>query len=87
MNNTSFTERVHEVVKSIPKGSVMTYKGVAKAAGNPNAYRAVGTILAKNYDSTIPCHRVINSDGSLGSYNRGKAKKRTLLIEEGAIRG
>jgi O6-methylguanine-DNA--protein-cysteine methyltransferase len=39
--------------------------------------------LSKNYDSRIPCHRVIRSDGRLGGYNRGAKEKRRLLREEG----
>lgn len=62
----SFKEKVFEVVKNIPKGKKMTYMEVAKKAGSPKAYRAVGNILKTNYDSSIPCHRVIRSDGKLG---------------------
>jgi O-6-methylguanine DNA methyltransferase len=51
--------------------------------GNPNAVRAVGTALRKNYDPMIPCHRVIRSDGKLGRYNRGDERKRELLRGEG----
>ncbi len=83
----SFSERVKEIVRNIPKGSIMTYGGVAKLAGSPGAGRAVGTIMAQNFDNTVPCHRVIRSDGKIGSYNRGGEKaKRALLIKEGAIR-
>jgi O-6-methylguanine DNA methyltransferase len=78
----SFKERVLEVVKKIPKGGTMTYMQVAKLAGSPKAYRAVGNILNKNYDPKIPCHRVIRSDGKIGGYNRGAKKKRELLKEE-----
>lgn len=81
----SFTLRVHSVVARIPKGKTMTYKDVAVAAGSPRAFRAVGSILKQNYDPAIPCHRVIKSDGTLGQYNRGKAKKRALLMEEGVV--
>lgn len=64
----------------------MTYKQVALAAGSPRAYRGVGTLMAKNFDSKIPCHRVIRTDGTLGNYNRGGPKaKRALLKKEGAI--
>ena len=83
-NNYSFTEAVFGVVRSIPKGQTMTYKEVALAAGRPKAYRAVGNILAKNWDPKIPCHRVIRSDGGLGGYNRGRHKKIELLKREGA---
>lgn len=81
----SFTERVKKVVSSIPKGKTMTYKEVAQKAGSPNASRAVGSILKKNYDPKIPCHRVIRSDGITGEYNRGRAEKIRKLKSEGAI--
>ncbi len=82
----TFTEKVRDIVRRIPRGSVMTYAGVAKKAGVPGASRAVGNIMAANYDPKVPCHRVIRSDGKLGDYNRGgTAKKRALLKTEGAI--
>lgn len=84
----SFTYKVKDIVRKIPKGKTMTYGMVAKMAGSPGASRAVGTIMAGNYDPKIPCHRVIRSDGKIGAYNRGGEKaKRALLIKEGAIRG
>lgn len=81
----SFKDSVHKVVSSIPKGSVLTYKEVARRAGSPNAYRAVGTILSKNYNPKIPCHRVICSDGKLGRYNRGIRRKAEILQGEGYV--
>ena len=79
-----FQDKVREVVRSIPKGKVMTYSEVAKCAGSPKAARAVANIMAANYDPDIPCHRVIRSDGSLGGYNRGGTeKKRAILLSEG----
>ncbi len=85
--SSKFIERVHAVVAKIPRGSMMTYAAVAKKAGSPGAARAVGTLMAKNYDPKIPCHRVIRSDGKIGNYNRGgPKKKRALLIKEGALK-
>lgn len=82
----TFTEKVHDIVRKIPKGKLMTYKMVAIKAGSPGAARAVGTLMKNNYDPSIPCHRVIRSDGKIGDYNRGGNKaKRALLIAEGAI--
>lgn len=78
-----FKEKVLGVVKRIPKGKVLTYKEVARRAGGPKAYRAVGNILNKNYDPEIPCHRVIRSDGKPGGYNRGAKKKLEILKNEG----
>ncbi len=81
----TFREKVLKVVSQITKGKVLTYKEVAKKAGSAGASRAVGNILNKNYDKKIPCHRVVRSDGKIGGYNRGEAKKRNLLKEEGVI--
>jgi len=78
----SFTEKVYEVVKKIPKGKVLTYKKVAKRAGNIKASRAVGNILSKNHNLRIPCYRIIRSDGKLGGYNRGVKKKKEILGRE-----
>ncbi|MEK7506995.1 MAG: MGMT family protein [Patescibacteria group bacterium] len=78
----TFEEKVLSVVTGIPKGLVLTYREVARRAGRPRAYRAVGNILNKNYDSKIPCHRVIRSDGQLGGYNRGVKQKVRLLRKE-----
>ena len=78
----TFREKVLQVVKNISKGKVLTYQRVAKKAGSPRAYRAVGNILNKNYDSDIPCHRVIRGNGKIGGYNRGEKKKVQLLQKE-----
>lgn len=81
---TIFQERVRDVVRQIPKGTVMTYKEVAYAAGKPLAARAVANVMAANFDPTVPCHRVIRSDGAIGGYNRGGSeKKRAILASEG----
>jgi O-6-methylguanine DNA methyltransferase len=64
----------------------MSYAAVAQAAGSPSAARAVARIMAANEDPSVPCHRVIRSDGTLGSYNRGgEWAKRRRLLQEGAI--
>jgi methylated-DNA-[protein]-cysteine S-methyltransferase len=82
----TFKDKVLDVVRKIPKGQMMTYGTVAKKAGNAKAARAVGAYMRANYDLTVPCHRVIRSDGKIGDYNRGGEKaKRALLIKEGAI--
>lgn len=82
---TTFKQRVLEIVRKIPKGKVLTYKQVAKLAGSPNAARAVGSVLKQNYNPKIPCHRVIRSGGIAGEYNRGRANKIKLLKAEGAL--
>lgn len=81
----SFQQKVYKIVKTIPKGKVLTYKEVAKLIGKAKAARAVGNALNKNYNPGIPCHRVIRSDGKTGGYNSGADEKIKLLKKEGAI--
>ena len=84
--NSNFAARVREVVRNISKGETLSYMEVARLAGSPRAARAVGTMMKNNYDSTVPCHRVIRSDGTFGEYNRGgPTAKRTLLKTEGVL--
>lgn len=83
-NPSAFTESVRAVVRKIPRGSTLSYKEVAQKAGNQNAARAVARIMSQNYDPTVPCHRVIRTDGGLGGYNRGGIlEKQRILITEG----
>lgn len=86
MRRTTFADLVRDAVRQIPKGETRSYGEVAKAIGRPGAARAVGTVMKNNYDKTVPCHRVIRSDGKIGAYNRGgEKKKRKLLEKEGAL--
>lgn len=86
MKKNSFTERVRDAVKQIPRGETRSYGEVASAIGYPGAARAVGMVMKNNYDPTVPCHRVIRADGTLGGYNRGgHIMKRRLLKGEGAL--
>lgn len=82
---TTLEKKVYDVVREIPEGKTMTYKQVAEQVGAPKAARAIGNILNKNYDPSIPCHRVIRSDGEVGGYNRGAMQKLARLTVEGAI--
>ena len=86
MKQTTFADLVREAVKGIPKGETRSYGEVAAAIGRPGAARAVGTVMKNNYDSAVPCHRVVKGDGTIGAYNRGgPEEKRRLLKEEGAL--
>ena len=76
-------EKVYQIVRKIPRGKVLTYKEVAELAGRPKAWRAVGNILDKHQEPSLPCHRVIRSDGKIGGYRWGVKKKTKLLISEG----
>jgi methylated-DNA-[protein]-cysteine S-methyltransferase len=85
MKGTDFQIKVWKELQNIPKGSVKTYKEVSQLIGHPNAARAVASACAKNrYPKTVPCHRVIRSDGKVGGYSLagGVKRKKKLLLEE-----
>jgi methylated-DNA-[protein]-cysteine S-methyltransferase len=82
----TFADTVRTIVKKIPKGKTMTYKEVATKAGNPHAARAVGAIMRTNYDESIPCHRVVRSDGSMGGYNRGGTLRKQEILRLEALK-
>ena len=78
-----FQKQVLDLVKRVPLGKITTYKIIAEKLGT-KSYRAVGNSLNKNKTPIIiPCHRVVNSDGSLGGYSGGIKKKVMLLKKEG----
>ncbi len=80
-----FQETVLNKIKQIPKGKVTTYGAIAlELTGSVRAARAVGQAVAKNpYPITIPCHRVVRTDGDVGGYCFGVDKKIELLRAEG----
>ena len=84
---TEFEKKVYRCVLKIPLGRVRSYKWVAERIGSPKAFRAVGTALRKNpFTLLIPCHRVVNQDGRIGRYSKGKLKKRKLINLEKAVK-
>ena len=82
LEGTKFQQKVWKYLKTIPKGSVKTYKQVAIAIKRPRSARAVANACGKNpYAPQIPCHRVIRSDGGLGGYSgRGGIKTKLRLL-------
>lgn len=84
--NTPFREKVYSIAKQIPQGKVVTYGQLARLAGSPRAARAVGMCMKTNPDmKTIPCHRVVASDGRLTGYSAGEGvtTKKQILLKEG----
>ncbi len=82
---SDFGQKVYAIVSKIPKGTTMTYVEVARKAGRPKAYRAVGSILGKNRNKEVPCHRVIRSDGGMGGYAFGGIKKKAEILKREAM--
>ena len=82
---TTFETAVYEALAAVPYGEAVSYRDLAVLAGHPNAYRAVGSTMARNpLPVLLPCHRVIRSDGHLGQYGDDPAWKVRLLELEGA---
>jgi methylated-DNA-[protein]-cysteine S-methyltransferase len=80
VEGTAFEKEVWESLKEIPYGETRTYKWIADRLGKPLASRAVGNALGKNpIPIAFPCHRIIESDGSIGGYTPGVDIKRRLL--------
>jgi methylated-DNA-[protein]-cysteine S-methyltransferase len=83
LTGTEFERRIWSVLNEIPFGETRSYKWVAEKAGSASAVRAVGQALSKNpVPIVLPCHRVIESDGSIGGYSSGTDIKRRLLDME-----
>ena len=80
-----FRREVLRATARIPYGQTSSYRQVATQAGSPAAARAAGTALATNpLPIVVPCHRVLRTDGVLGSYRGGsEAKARLLELERG----
>jgi methylated-DNA-[protein]-cysteine S-methyltransferase len=81
-----FRRRVLRQTARIPYGRTLSYKQVAKRAGNERAMRAAGSALGSNpIPIVVPCHRVLRTGGALGGYGGGLEMKEALLRLEGAL--
>ena len=77
---TDFQQKVWKTLMTIPYGTTISYKEEAQRAGNEKAIRAVAQANGANpIPIIIPCHRVINANGTLGGYSSGIDKKQFLL--------
>jgi len=88
LRGTAFQLACWRALLAIPYGETRTYADIARAVGNPNAFRAVGMANNRNPIAiVVPCHRVIASNGTLCGYGGGLDLKRKLLELEGALSG
>lgn len=85
LRGTPFQLRVWEALRRIPTGETRTYGEIAREIGRPAAVRAVASACARNPVALlVPCHRVLPASGGAGGYRWGRARKETLLAQEGA---
>jgi AraC family transcriptional regulator of adaptative response/methylated-DNA-[protein]-cysteine methyltransferase len=80
LNGTAFQLKVWEALLKIPMGHLATYGSISQDINTPKAHRAVGTAIGKNPIAfLIPCHRVIQSSGNIGSYMWGSTRKSAMI--------
>ena len=80
LTGTEFQMKVWDELQRIPYGTTISYGELAKRAGSPKGSRAVAQANHNNpVCIVVPCHRVINADGTLGGYASGPALKQQLL--------
>ncbi|MGZ8541627.1 MAG: bifunctional helix-turn-helix domain-containing protein/methylated-DNA--[protein]-cysteine S-methyltransferase [Chitinophagaceae bacterium] len=85
LKGTDFQLKVWETVLKIPMGRLSTYGSIAEKIHNPAASRAVGTAIGTNPVAfLIPCHRVIQSSGTVGGYMWGANRKTAIIGWEAA---
>lgn len=80
-------KRIYQIVEKIPEGKIMTYGQIAKLAKVATP-RIVGFAMHSNKTpETVPCHRVIFTNGSLtpGYAFGGIEIQKKILQEEGVI--
>jgi methylated-DNA-protein-cysteine methyltransferase-like protein len=79
-----YRERVYRIVRSIPRGRVMTYGQLAEILGDGYTPRTVGFVMHGSDDRT-PWHRVINAKGacSTGRIALPSDKQQRMLAAEG----
>ena len=80
LNGTSFQLLAWEGLRQIPYGETLSYADLARCIGRNKAARAVGNANHHNpLMVIIPCHRVVASNGELGGYAGGTARKVWLI--------
>jgi AraC family transcriptional regulator of adaptative response/methylated-DNA-[protein]-cysteine methyltransferase len=83
LQGTPFQQRVWAALQAVPPGQTITYRQLAAQIGRPEAIRAVASACASNRVAlAVPCHRAVRTDGGLGGYRWGLARKRALLQGE-----
>jgi AraC family transcriptional regulator, regulatory protein of adaptative response / methylated-DNA-[protein]-cysteine methyltransferase len=83
LRGTDFQLAVWRALLAVPPGTLVRYADIARAVQRPRALRAVGSAVGDNpVWVLVPCHRVVRSDGGLGGYAGGLARKQALLARE-----
>lgn len=87
-NDNGFdSQKVYDLLFTIPQGRVVTYGKLAEMLGNKHLARTVGNILHANPDGDgYPCYKVVNSKGMLShSYAFGGIEEQKHRLESEGI--
>lgn len=83
LRGTAFQVQVWSFLTALQDGETLSYAALAKGVGRCTATRAVAAACAANRIAVlVPCHKVLRSDGGLGGYRWGAARKQALLALE-----
>jgi AraC family transcriptional regulator of adaptative response/methylated-DNA-[protein]-cysteine methyltransferase len=83
LRGTAFQQMVWKELRRIPAGQTRSYTAIAKTIGRPKAVRAVANACGSNPVAiVVPCHRVVQKNGSLAGYRWGVKRKAALLEKE-----
>ena len=78
---TTFSEEVYALVRTVPRGRVITYGAIARVLGQPWKAREVGWAMAVSPDG-VPAQRVINARGEVSG---GAAQRRRKKLEADGV--
>jgi AraC family transcriptional regulator of adaptative response/methylated-DNA-[protein]-cysteine methyltransferase len=80
LKGTNLQVKVWEALLRVPEGQAISYATLAEQVGRPDAVRAIASAVARNpVGYLIPCHRILRSNGTLGSFSWGVDRKRAML--------
>jgi AraC family transcriptional regulator of adaptative response/methylated-DNA-[protein]-cysteine methyltransferase len=83
ITHSDFKKTAWQALTAIPYGNTISYAAQACAINKPTAFRAVANANGSNILAIIvPCHRIINTNGKLGGYRGGIARKQWLINHE-----
>ena len=87
MTSVFEAQKVYELLRTVPRGRVVTYGQLAEMLGNRAWARAVGNALHDNPDGDrYPCYKVVNSRGELSrAYAFGGIDGQTRRLEAEGI--
>ena len=83
IRGTAFQLMVWNTLRQIPRGETRSYSEIARQIGKPKSVRAVANACGANPVAVVvPCHRVVQKNGSLAGYRWGVERKAALLTSE-----